>query len=212
MRARFTIHKTLCFLNDIISKSDGYVYPIATPLCILWKHMGRSFVDCGIFVVKIPCHIMYRSIKGWVAWGTLSGCNTSKLIILISSNKMTINRETHFIRFSFYLLRDIFTIQYFPWIMPTVRALLCSGVVWHLWVVTMTVKLSLTYWSPHSEIGIKFYISNFQANFSNWRLGHRWWSYAQVLVNMSHLWYISNGSGNGLVPSGSKPLSELKLT
>ena len=41
-------------------------------------------------------------------------------------------------------------------------------------------------------------------------LGHFQWNCPQVKASRSHWWLVSIGSGNGLVPSGNKPLSEPK--
>ena len=43
-------------------------------------------------------------------------------------------------------------------------------------------------------------------------LEHFLWNYPQVNTTRSHWWLINTGSGNGLVPSGNKPLPELILT
>ena len=38
------------------------------------------------------------------------------------------------------------------------------------------------------------------------------WNYPQMNVNGPVWWYVSIGSGNGLVPDGTKPLPEPMLT
>ena len=53
---------------------------------------------------------------------------------------------------------------------------------------------------------------HFQANSSNWRLRYLLWNCPQMTVTALHWWSLNIGSGNGLVPSGNKPLSEPMLT
>ena len=38
------------------------------------------------------------------------------------------------------------------------------------------------------------------------------WNCPQVIFNQPHWWSVNTGSGNGLVPSGNKPLPETRLT
>ena len=63
-----------------------------------------------------------------------------------------------------------------------------------------------------SEIWMKFQISNIKANFTDWWLRYFWWNCPQLIVTGYHWWYVNIGSGNGLVPSGSRPLPKLMLT
>ena len=55
---------------------------------------------------------------------------------------------------------------------------------------------------------MKFYMCNFQTDFSDWCLRHLLWNCTNVNVTGLHWWLANIGSGNGLVPSGSKPLPE----
>ena len=49
-------------------------------------------------------------------------------------------------------------------------------------------------------------------NFCHWRLRHLLWIFSNMNVSGLHLWSVNIGSGNGLVPSGNKPLLEPILT
>ena len=62
------------------------------------------------------------------------------------------------------------------------------------------------------EIWLKFQLSNFQAKLSNSWLRYLLWYYPHVIVTAPHWWLVNIGSGNGLVPSGHKPLREPMLT
>ena len=66
----------------------------------------------------------------------------------------------------------------------------------------------------HSPLGmsIKFRTSHFQANFDDWWLGYFLWNRPQLKVIGPYRCCVSNGSGNGLVPSSNKPLPEPMLT
>ena len=57
-----------------------------------------------------------------------------------------------------------------------------------------------------------FIISTFQANFNGWWLRYFWWNSRQAIATAPRWWLVNIGSGNGLVPSGIKPLPELMLT
>ena len=59
---------------------------------------------------------------------------------------------------------------------------------------------------------MKFWICNFQTDFSDWWLRHLLWNCPNMNVTGLHWWSVSIGSGNGLVPSGNKPLPEPMLT
>ena len=52
----------------------------------------------------------------------------------------------------------------------------------------------------------------FQMDFSDWRLRHLLWNCPNIHVTGLHWWSVNVGSGNGLVPSGNKPLPEPMLT
>ena len=56
------------------------------------------------------------------------------------------------------------------------------------------------------EIWMKFYICNFQTDFSDWRLMHLLWNCPHMNVTGLHWWSVNIGPGNGLVPPGNKPL------
>ena len=68
--------------------------------------------------------------------------------------------------------------------------------------------------TPHTltpfEIRIKSLI--FQPNFTFWWLRYILWNCPQAIINVPHRWQVNTGSGNGLVPSGNKPLLESVLT
>ena len=53
---------------------------------------------------------------------------------------------------------------------------------------------------------------NFPKDFSDWWLRHLLWNCPDMNVNWLHWWSVNIGSGNGLVPSGNKPLPESMLT
>ena len=57
-----------------------------------------------------------------------------------------------------------------------------------------------------------FYVSNFQVNFSDWWLRCMVRNCPQVIGTWPCWRYVNIGSGNGLVPSGNKPLPEPMLT
>ena len=50
------------------------------------------------------------------------------------------------------------------------------------------------------------------SSFSNWWLKHLLWNCPQLIVTGPHWWWVNIGSGNGLVLSCNKPLSEPVLT
>ena len=54
--------------------------------------------------------------------------------------------------------------------------------------------------------------SNFQTDSSDWWLRYLLWNYPNMNVTGLHWWSVNIGSGNGLVPSGTKPLPEPMLT
>ena len=53
---------------------------------------------------------------------------------------------------------------------------------------------------------------NSLADFSDWWLRHLLWNCPNMNVSGPHWWSVNIGSGNGLVPSGNKPLPEPMLT
>ena len=81
-----------------------------------------------------------------------------------------------------------------------------------LWKSMHTLKLDRPYLIGTWEILINTRGNNFETNFSNWWLKYLLWKCPQVIVTGPHWWYINIGSGNGLVPSGTKPLPEPMLT
>ena len=62
------------------------------------------------------------------------------------------------------------------------------------------------------EISISFQEGNLQVTFSEWWLRYLWWNCPQMNVTRPYWWWVNIGSGNGLVPSGNKPLPEPMLT
>ena len=62
------------------------------------------------------------------------------------------------------------------------------------------------------DILMKLYTCNFQTDFSDLCLRHLLWNYPNMNLTWLHQWSVNIGSGNGLVPSGSKPLPETMLT
>ena len=52
----------------------------------------------------------------------------------------------------------------------------------------------------------------FKLIFSGWWLRYSLWNYPQVILIGTYWWQVNIGSGNGLVPSGNKPLPEPMLT
>ena len=63
-----------------------------------------------------------------------------------------------------------------------------------------------------AEKWVSFNSCNFQMDFSGWWLRHLLWNCPNINVTGLHGWSVSIGSGNGLVPSGNKPLPEPMLT
>ena len=59
---------------------------------------------------------------------------------------------------------------------------------------------------------MKFYICNFQTDFSDSWLRHHLWNCPDMNITGLHWWLVNIGSGNGLVPSSNKPLPEPVLT
>ena len=59
---------------------------------------------------------------------------------------------------------------------------------------------------------MKFYICNFQTDFSDWWFMHFLWNCPNMNVIGIHWWSVNIGSSNGLVPTGHKPLPEPILT
>ena len=48
--------------------------------------------------------------------------------------------------------------------------------------------------------------------YTEYLLGHSVWNCSPLNATEPHWWYVMTGSGNGLMPSGSKPLPEPLLT
>ena len=76
---------------------------------------------------------------------------------------------------------------------------------------TSWAETFLTHISPW-EIWMKFWIYNFQTDFSDWCLRHLLWNWPNMNVTGLHWLSVNIGLGNGLVPSGNKPLPEPMLT
>ena len=57
-----------------------------------------------------------------------------------------------------------------------------------------------------------FYIGTFSASFSEWWLRYLLWNRPQMNSTRPYWWLVNIGSGNGVVPSGTKPLPEKNLT
>ena len=72
-------------------------------------------------------------------------------------------------------------------------------------------KVRLNSLAP-GKFELKFYISNFQMDFSDWWLRHLLWNCPNMNVTGLHWWSVNIGWGNGWVPSGNKPLPEPMLT
>ena len=68
---------------------------------------------------------------------------------------------------------------------------------------------SLTYW-PLGDVAVIFEISNFQTPTGDKYLKHFLWNCPQLPQNLTDD-KVNIGSGNGLVPSGNKPLPEQML-
>ena len=66
--------------------------------------------------------------------------------------------------------------------------------------------LELDPWEWEVCMKFKFQTCNFQTGFSDWWLRHLLWNCPNMSVTELHWWSVNIGSGNGLVPSGNKPL------
>ena len=77
-------------------------------------------------------------------------------------------------------------------------------------VIFTLLKLHLTHW-PLGYL-IEILGRNFQTDFIDWWLRHLLWNCHDMNVIGLHWCSVNIGSGNGLVPSGNKPLPELMLT
>ena len=65
----------------------------------------------------------------------------------------------------------------------------------------------------HWALGdLTFQICSFHSDFSDWWLRYLLWNCTNMHVTGLHWWSVKIGSGNGLVPSGNKPLPERMLT
>ena len=67
--------------------------------------------------------------------------------------------------------------------------------------------LTLTHW-PLGNLNEIFRHVIFKQDFSDWWLRHLLWNCLNMNVTGLHWWSVNFGSGNGLVPSGNKPLPE----
>ena len=54
--------------------------------------------------------------------------------------------------------------------------------------------------------------TEFKANFSDWWLSYHLWNCFQMNITGPNWWYVNNGSGISLLPSGNMPLPEPMLT
>ena len=95
------------------------------------------------------------------------------------------------------------------WAMGAMRCLL-----WVFWrQLNILHSLTVTCCHINSLAPGKFeWNSNFQIDFSDWWLRHLLWNCPNMNVIGLHWWSVNIGSGNGLVPSGNKPLPEPMLT
>ena len=91
------------------------------------------------------------------------------------------------------------------------QAPLVSVILWDELYVTVDYHQTFNSLVPW-EIWMKFYICNFQTDFSYCWLRHLFWNCPNMNVTRLHWWSVNIGSGNCLVPSGNKPLPEPKLT
>ena len=72
-------------------------------------------------------------------------------------------------------------------------------------------RLKKTQWSL-GNLNEILNMYNFQMDFSDWWLRHLLWNCPNMNVTGLHWWSVNIGSGNGLVPSGNKPVPEPMLT
>ena len=71
---------------------------------------------------------------------------------------------------------------------------------------------TLAHWLVPGRLGGTFRKVILQDDLSDWWLRYRLWNCAQINITGPHWWKVNIGSGDGLVPSGIKPLLELMLT
>ena len=78
-------------------------------------------------------------------------------------------------------------------------------------VYTMAVILS---WSQCvlCEMWMENWMYNFRKQFKDWYLQYYQWNHTLYEFTGPYWWYINIASGDGLVPSGNKPLPEALLT
>ena len=81
---------------------------------------------------------------------------------------------------------------------------------WSLFCMAVLVVKSLII-GPWS-IWMKCFTCNCQTDFSDWWFRHLLWNCLNMNVTGLHWWSVNIGSGNGLVPSGNKPLPEPRST
>ena len=83
---------------------------------------------------------------------------------------------------------------------------------YHVWSfdVQHRSRVGLTH-CPLEKL-MKHLITNFQANLNDSWLWYLLWNYPLINVTGLYWWWVNIGSGNGLVPSGNKPLPEPMLT
>ena len=72
------------------------------------------------------------------------------------------------------------------------------------------MKISLTPWHK-GDTTVMLTKNNFDTHNTEYYLGHSLWNCSQVNPTEPHYWEVNVGSGNGLVPSGNKPLQEPML-
>ena len=82
------------------------------------------------------------------------------------------------------------------------------------WSGEKQMNVSVCPWLTHWPLGDlrQIYRSNFQANFGDWWLKYLLWNCPHMDATGPYWWWVNIGSGNGLVPSGNKPLPEPMLT
>ena len=94
----------------------------------------------------------------------------------------------------------------------------CGCTWFNLWLIwnsnRITINQSVIWpWSVvFNSLAPGRFQFNFQANFSEWWLRYLLRNCPQMNATRPYWWRVNTGSGNGLVPSGNKPLPELMLT
>ena len=91
-----------------------------------------------------------------------------------------------------------------------------TGAFWDLWIrlIVHTVHgfVRFSQLLGPWDILMKFSRCNFQTDFDDWWWRLFFWNCPNINVTGLHWWSVNIGSGNGLVPSGNKPLPEPMLT